>query len=188
MKQKRLVFSTLFVFIMLNTHYFWESTIGVSAFVVVYFLLFVSLILGILLIRQIILAIMEKGKDLKRIISIVICSMLFTLFFLYPGGIIDFGKFASKDLLVARNEGAANCAVILKLKENNAFLERTVCFGIKEITGTYILKNDTIVFENLDSDHYYQFALIKNSEFHGYRNLKDTVPHILTITKNELTK
>ncbi|MCL9807447.1 hypothetical protein NAT51_18110 [Flavobacterium amniphilum] len=188
MKQKKLVFTTLFVFIMLNTQYFWESTVGVSAFVVELFLLFVFLILGILLIRQIILAIMEKGSDLKRIISIVICSMLFTLFFLYPRGIINFRKFASKDLLVAMNEGAGNCAVILKLKENNEFVERTVCFGVNEIKGGYILRNDTIVFENTDSNDYYQFALIKNSELLLYNNSKDTIPHSITITKNELTK
>ena len=87
--------------------------------------------------------------------------MLFIIF-LKPNGIINFDRIRGKDLLIAQAEGAANCMTTFKLKNNNKFVERTICFGVTEISGTYYLKGDTIIFNSVKlnryENEYYKFA------------------------------
>jgi hypothetical protein len=47
----------------------------------------------------------------------------------------------------------------LKLRDDKTFIERNVCFGVTETTGTYNIKGDTIFFEKVtfgrhESDFY----------------------------------
>ena len=88
-----------------------------------------------------------------------------------------------------------------KLKKDNKFVERSVCFGVTETKGNYQLKGDTIFFSNVslgrgDKD-YYEFAIIKKSDSQNkktlgdlirYKNHSDTTGHELWIIKNDLTK
>jgi hypothetical protein len=183
MKHRKLIFAIVAVFIILNTQYFWERIFGVSAFVVILFLLFVTIICAILLLRQIIIAIVNKKIAVRKISIIAVSAILLFLIFYYPDGIINFRKLESKELLYAQREGAANCMTTFRLKQNKEFAERTVCFGIREIKGEYTFRNDTLIFKKADYD--YKFALIKNSELLLYKNFKDSIPYSLTIITNE---
>jgi len=165
-------------------------------------LLIVSfIVLTLLLLRQIYISIKEKLIDKQRLIVIAILTLTLAIPFFFPGGLINFEKFESESILIAQREGAANCLTTLKLKANRKFNERTVCFGITEITGTYNLKGDTIFFDfdspSRQENESYKFAIIKNSDHNNkkhkgelvrYKNNSDTTGIALWIIKNELTR
>ncbi len=154
-----------------------------------------------MLFRQFFLAIKEKFNDRQRLLIIGVLTTVLALAFFKPEGLINFNRLEENDILIALREGAANCMTIFKLKENNKFTEKSVCFGMTEIKGDYILKNDTIFFENVKlgrgEDEFYKFAIIRPSKFNKdndhfdlirYKNLSDTTGHELWITKNDLYK
>ena len=117
----------------------------------------------------------------------------------YPRGIVDFEKWESEPLLIAEREGAANCLTTLKLRKDKTFIERTICFGQSETTGTYNVVNDTIYFENVwlgpNEDHYFKFATIAirkdsgkySGEILRFKNHKDSTGVALWILKNDLS-
>ena len=159
------------------------------------------LVLTVLLFRQIYISIKEKFVDKQRLIVIVILSVTLVLPIFFPGGLINFEKFESESILIAQREGSANCLTTLKLKANKKFNERTVCFGITEITGTYNIKGDTIFFvydsPSRQENESYKFAIIKNSDPNNkkhkgdlvrFKNNSDTTGIALWIIKNELNK
>jgi hypothetical protein len=198
---KGLIIATIIFFLLVNTTYYWESKLGLLAFPAFLFLAAVFFVLFILLLHQFILASEEKFSDRQRFLIIGILTTVLTLTFFKPEGLINFNRFEGNDILIARREGAANCMTTFKLKENNKFTEKSVCFGMAEIKGDYRLKNDTIFFENVklgrSKDEFYKFAIIRPSKFNKdnnhfdlirYRNLSDTSGHELWITKNDLYK
>ena len=124
MKQKRLVISTLLLFLIVNTISLWDGKLGFLAFPFFLLLVVVYLILVVLVFRQLFFAIRKKLKDKQKLGVIGALTIVLTLTFLKPNGLINFDKFQGKDLLVAEREGAANCMTTLKLKENNPFTER----------------------------------------------------------------
>ncbi|WP_146201758.1 hypothetical protein [Sediminitomix flava] len=127
---------------------------------------------------------------------IVIIAISLGLIFLKPRGIINFDRFEGEDLFIAQREGALNCMTTFKLKPNNKFKERSVCFGISEVRGNYEIKNDTIFFSNVSvtrgSEEYYKFGILKKSKyrdekaFFRYRSGSDSIGHELWIKKNEI--
>ncbi len=201
MKQKGLFIATILFFLIVNTNYFWEGKLDFFAFPVDLLLVIAYLILGFLLLRQLFFAFKEKFKNKQRLLIIGTLVIILTMTFLKPNGLINFDKLQGKDLLVAEREGAANCMTTLKLKDNNTFIERTVCFGVMETKGNYELKGDTIFFKDIglvrhESGHY-KFAVIQKSDsvkskYLGnlvmYKSYSDTIKRELWITKNELTK
>src|SRR5690606_9835359 len=137
----------------------------------------------------------------KRLINIGLLTLVLTLTFLNPFGLIDFDKLEGENILIAEREGAANCMTTLKLKDNFTFRERSVCFGVTETKGRYYIQNDTIYFVNVNlgrhENNYYEFAIIKPSKVNTnenhfdltmFENLTDTTGFGLWITKNELIK
>lgn len=112
---------------------------------------------------------------------------------------INYEYFEAKDLLTAENEGAANCTSLIKLKVNNDFSIKDICFGVYKHTGTYILNNDTIFFKfkNDTENDAFKFGLVQSDTLANgktqdililYRQTKDNNPIRLNITKNELLK
>ena len=201
MRKYRLIIIAIIFFIIVNTIYYWDSKLGFFAMPVtlILFVVYFGLLFG--LIRQIYFAIREKFIKRYRIVVMTILTILLVATFLKPFGLIDFEKFEGNDLLIAQREGAANCMTTLKLKENNEFKERSVCFGVTEITGNYEFRNDTIFFSNIDlgryEDEYFEFAIIEPSmlavdtnsyDLVRYKNQRDTIGCKLWITKNELKK
>ena len=149
-----------------------------------------------MLLRQLFLAIKEKFVDRQRLLIIAVLTPVLAFAFFKPAGLIDFEKFESNNILIAQREGAANCMTTFKLKENNKFTEKNVCFGMTETKGDYKFINDTIYFENVElgrhEDEYYKFAVIRPSKFYKdnnhfdlvrYKDLNDTTGHELWITK-----
>jgi hypothetical protein len=201
LKNKGLIITTIAFFLLVNTTYFWEGRLGILAFPA--FIILVAVYVGLLfgLFIQIYFAIREKFNDRQRIVVLTIITLVLILTFFRPFGLIDFDRLQGADLLVASREGGGNCKTTFKLKENNRFVERSVCFGVTEIKGTYKLKNDTIYFENVDrgrqKNEYHKFAVIKQSKYSSdkkvvdfvrYTNSNDTIEYELFITKNELDK
>lgn len=146
--------------------------------------------------------IIEKFRNRQRLIVAAVLFVVVLSAFLKPKGIIDFDQLSGKDLFIALREGAANCQTVLKLKDNNSFVEMDLCWGIREIKGSYSIKGDTIFFTNVkpnrSNEKYYTYATIikKNKIEYGHyetigdlilhKGYADTTGHILWITKNDL--
>jgi hypothetical protein len=199
LKNKGLIISTTIFFLLVNTIYYWEGKLGFFAFPAFIFLaiFFAGLLMSLL--RQIYFSLIEKFTNKQRLFLIGLLIMVLTLTAYNPFGIVDFDKFEGGDLLIAEREGAANCMTTLKLKDDLTFSERTVCFGVGEIKGSYHLQNDTIYFDKVKlgrhEDEFYEFAVVTPSKFNKdgnhfdltrYKNLSDTIGHELWITKNKL--
>jgi len=199
MKQhRRLLIPTIVLFVIINTNYYWDGMLGIWMIPVMLFLFVIVVILVFALFRQMYLAIKEKFKVQSRLYLIVIMLSAF-LVSVYLPYFFDPERLEAKDLLIAQHIGSANCTTTLKLKQGNEFYERSVCFGISKITGTYTIQNDTIKFTtegSRDGGNIYKFGVIKKKtisqnekilgELYLYRGINDTIPNILFITKNEL--
>ncbi|TKC12105.1 hypothetical protein FA048_00360 [Pedobacter polaris] len=197
MKHKGLIITVIIFFILINTIKYWEGILGIWAFPLFLILVLYYLILIILIIRQIIFAIKEKFIYKERLIIIIASLIVLTLTYFKPQGIIDYDKLSGKDILVADHEGAANCHSVLKFKENNKFVDKSICFGVDEIKGSYYKKGDTLFFKDVtfreSEKRYDEFAVIKlfkanNGIYLGklisYKNKKDTIGIAFDITKH----
>lgn len=182
----------------MNTSYVWEGKLELWAFPVFIFLLVFYIVLAIILIYQVYWVTKEGFKNKKRIIIVGVMSLTLGLIFFWPNGIINFDRWEGDDLLIAGREGVANCTTTLKLKANNKFVEKSICFGMSEVRGDYLLKGDSIFFSNVkigrSAKEYYQFAVITPSDLQNeiiigelkrFMNYNDTLPHDLFITKNQ---
>jgi hypothetical protein len=195
------VVSAIILFILINTSYFWEGKLDDWAFPAYMLLFIVYLLLAFFLLTQLPAAIKEKFRNKQRVITIILLAIVLISAFIRPTGFINFENFIGNDLLVARREGAANCTTTLKLKDNNKFIEKGICFGMTEVKGFYELKGDTIWFKNVElsrnESSYYEYAIIKHSKYQNekiigdlirYKNHNDTSGHVLFITKNTLNQ
>lgn len=201
LKDKKLILTAIAFLLVLNTSYYWQGKLGFWALLVFLILFVVFVVLGILVVVEIYNALIEKFKDKNKVLKIGIVLPILLLTFFYPFGLIDFEKFEGNVILIAQREGVANCMTTLKLKDNNKFKEKSVCFGINEIKGNYNFKNDTIFFENgnlpIENDDYFKFAIIRPSKLFRdnkhlalvrFKSIQDTIGDELYIEKNELTK
>jgi hypothetical protein len=173
---------------------------GIFAMLTFLFLLVYYLVLTVFLLGQIYRSINEKFADKQRLVLIGLLTSVLTLAFLFPHGVFNFEKLESESLLVAQREGAANCMTTLKLRADNTFIERNVCFGLTETTGKYRLSGDTIYFENVSlgrhEKEFYKFAVIVDKEENekylgdllGFESYSDTTGTALWIIKNEIKK
>lgn len=195
MKRRSLLIFTITFFLVVNTSYFWSGGIP-PPWSLLILLLLIGLygVLIVALVLQVAYASEEKFRNKQRYANIVVVALAVFLVGYSPTGMIDFERFESKDLLIARREGVAKCMTTVQLKKNKRFRERDVCFGVKKVEGRYSVHNDTITFSDIDKD-FYKFAVIKPSDSLSggnigdlilYRGLKDTTPLRLWIIKNEL--
>ncbi len=199
-KYKFLIISTVVLFLMINTDYYWNGLFFGFDLVLKLFYLISFFVLTICLLRQLFLIIQERLQNRPRIYLILIMGLLLGLIAIKPFGIIDFEKFEGKDLFIGWQEGTANCSTTLKLKENEKFTIMSYCFGEDKIRGTYSLKGDTIKlkFSSLGSMiKRYEYGIYKPyadpqkkivGEILMYTSKKDTMPYPLTVFKNELIK
>jgi len=201
MKHKKLLIATIIFFFIANTTYYWQRDIGLFVLVTFTLLILYFLVLTVLLLRQAFFAIREKFKYRQRLFLIGLMTVVLVLSFLNPGGLIDFSRFERDSVFIAQSEGAANCMTTLKLRDDKTFIERNICFGLTEITGTYSIKGDTFFFDKVSLDRheseFYKFAVIKNRETKSekylgdlvlYKDYSDMTGRELRIIKNELTK
>jgi hypothetical protein len=200
MKHKRLVIATTIFFLLVNTSYFWEGQLGLFAFPIMLLLIVFYIVLAFVFLQQVVFLFKEKFSDRQRVAASLALLLVLTLASFKPAGIVDFDKLSGNDLLVAGREGSANCTTKFKLKDNNKFIESSICFGVTDVRGSYEVRGDTIFFKNVSlgrhTDEYYMYALIKPAEFQNkkiigalvrYRDKTDKEGHELFITKNELS-
>lgn len=197
---KRLIIISIVFFLLIQTSYFWEPWLETWNMLSIFILVIVFMTLAGLFLSHLVMLIKERFRNQQRLIVAAALFVAVSTSCLKLTGLIDFDRLAGKDLFVAKREGAANCQTILKLKDNNAFVERRVCFGISEIKGTYAVKGDTILFTNAKpargNEKYYMYAVIKKGKVKNtqlttfgdlelYKDEKDTTGHLLIITKND---
>lgn len=182
----------------MNLNHFWEGKMGIWAFPIFIILAILFLVLAVICLIQIGKGFKEKFSNRNRNWTIGIMGISLGLIFLKPSGIINFDRLEDKDLFIAQREGAANCMTTFKLKPNNKFKDRSVCFGVSEARGNYEIKNDTIFFSDVSvprgDEEYYKFGILKKSKYRDeealfrYRSRSDTIGNELWITKNEIMK
>ena len=138
----------------------------------------------------------EQYKDKRRFLTMALLLFVLTTTILKPNGLVNFDHLLEGDnLLVAFQEGAANCSTTFVLKENRSFRESAACFGVGETSGKCDLKGDTLFFNNVKlgrgQKEYYDFAVMEVTEFNDvelvfYRNFADTTRRTLPIIKDIL--
>ncbi|MCX2743747.1 hypothetical protein OO013_07720 [Mangrovivirga sp. M17] len=198
LKNKALLIITIIFFLTINTTYYWEGKLGFLAFPAFIFLVIIYFGLVIALIWQTNLAVKEKLSNKYRLITIGLLTLVLTITFYKPIGIIDLDKLEGKNLLIAQREGVANCTTTFKLKDNFTFKERNVCFGISEVKGIYKISNDTIYFapvkQGNQEDIKYEFGVIEELEHYTenkyalklFVNKSDTTGFKYFIGRNDL--
>jgi len=198
LKSKSLLTSTIILFLIVSTAYYWEPIFGLFLLVVFPILIgWYFLLVGFLLFKLTLIIIEGNKKEFAYLGSI---SILLLSIYLRPYGIINFEKFEGKDLLIAHRKGGGSCHTFFRLKENNKFIERSRCFSVTVNKGTYELKGDTIFFSDIkkwSSEDYFDYAIIDRSKanqngIHGmlFRYHKNEPPkkYDLWITKDDLTQ
>jgi len=200
MENKSLLKCTIAFFLIINTSHFWEGKIGLAGMVVALILFGTFFIFGISLLYQIGKSIQERFANKERLVLVGIMSFVLMATYLKPKGLIDFDKLEGKDLLFAGRGGVANCLRVLKLKENQNFVHKSYCFGVKETRGIYEVKGDTIFFTNKKGqiiDDYCEFGVIQPKDTAHMNSLQEILFYssgeelkstFLFITKNELGK
>jgi len=196
---KVLLVITLIFFLLVNSIYFWEGQLGLLAFPALIVLAIVYIGLVVSLFRHLYYSIKERFENRARIIILSVLTVVIASTLIKPKGIIDFDNLTGNDILIASNEGGGNCSTTIKLKENNKFRVRIVCFGVHEIRGTYKIENDTIFFHHTESEasekYFYKYAVLKQSkyknkirviEFIKVTEAMDTIRSEFSIRKNEL--
>jgi hypothetical protein len=193
MKISKLLIITILLFVIVNTTYFHEEYTGFFGFL--FFCLIYFAILPFQL-KNLIQLISNKFTDKSLIINFSFISLLLLIILYKPTGIINFEKFESKNEYIAAREGAANCNMTLKLKENKNYKLKSVCFGVLISEGKYQKKNDTIWFKpsiTIHSEKDYNFGIIKSKSKFGskgsiflYKNKNDTLPLELWTQLNNL--
>ena len=171
---------------------------GIWDFPIFIFSMVLFLVLAIICAIQIGKGFQEKFSNQDRNWTIGTMAICLGLIFFKPNGIGNFDSLEGENLFVAQREGSANCMTTFKLKPNNKFKERNVCFGVSEARGNYEIRNDTIFFFKVSvsrgDEEYYEFAVLQKSKYRDektlfrYRNRSDTVGNELWITKNEVMK
>lgn len=198
---KRLIILSGVFFLVVQTSYFWELWLESLSMLLVFLLFIVFMTLAGLFVSHLVMLIKERFRNRQRLIVAAVLFVAVSTTILKPAGLIDFDRLTGKDLFIAMREGSANCQSILKLKDNNTFVERDLCFGISEIKGNYSIKGDTIFFSNVKPNRsnrqYYMYSVIKrknkieNDYYKSvgdlilYKDKKDTTGYKLWITKND---
>lgn len=191
------VFISAILFGTINTSYFWENWIGFWLFPAVLCLAILYLALIVILISKIPALLKSKFRNKEQLTICFIILTTLILVFTFPNGIIDFQRFEAKNMLTARREGVAGCAMYLTLKENQEFTERESCFGIQERKGKYKIKGDTIIFsfyntrvqnasKSIGIIHFRNKSEYARNSFQYYRQSTDSIPMYFEITKNDL--
>ena len=198
MKNKALITLLVVFFLIINTMSLWDNNLGFTATLVFLALFGIFIALGLSLFIELFKASKERFCDRARNLRIVIIGIVFTTTLVKPFGLIDYEKYEEPTILIAQADGVASCQTTLKLKADNTFKEKSVCFGIEQIKGKYRIENDTIFFEevvfNRFTDRYYEYAIIKSEQLDKNKKYleltykDDTNRNRLEIVYNELDK
>ncbi len=197
--KNKLIVSSLAFFILVNTSYYWGSLSGLWDVGIALALLITFIYLGLILLIQIFQIFKNRFNDKRKNINVIILAVILTTTGFFPFGLINFENFEGQDLIVAQREGAANCMTTLKLKTDTRFVEKSVCFGVKRIKGTYKFSGDSVIlyYPKNNENENFEFGIIHLDtnyipnalgHFDLYKSNKDKTPLSLLIIKYELKK
>lgn len=192
MKPKvQITLSVLFL-VLINTAYWWEGWLSFVAMFAILFLAVCFLASVILIFVQLVQLIRIRFRDRPKVISMIISCVVALLVGFFPRGMINWDEIEGHNLLVASQESTANCTITIKLKENNRFIEKNVCFGVTTTRGTYTLEGDTVFFNSAGD---YEYGVLHRDEktdtiagMMVYRNKADTSGYPLSVKRDELSR
>ncbi|MEM6394845.1 MAG: hypothetical protein AAF741_00760 [Bacteroidota bacterium] len=181
-----------------NTRGYYEICIGIFNLPLFVFLLLLFVVLSILCFFQITFIVGERFSIKERIFNTSIAGLCLLTCLYWPLGFIDYSPVPGESLLIASWEGAANCTTTFELKSENRFIEWGYCFfGAKEFHGDFIIENDTLFFQNVQTcwdEPYFEFAILEKEPNSGremlvrYLDHNDTKGAKLEVAKNEWEK
>lgn len=160
-----------------------NDNIGVNGFFLTIIGFFFYIIL--IIIQPFLLNDLKQDFNIKKGLFLSINSVCLILILIFPKGIYS-PKEERKILLVAGNEGAANCRTILSLYQNKEFKEMDICFGKTTTKGTYNISNDTIFFKVIslgkNKKNFNEYVVIEKDRKTVYRQYrKDSLKRILNV-------
>lgn len=189
---KKLLITCISLFLLANTSYFWLWRLGGYSLILdlVFWLTWfiLLLVLFIQLVKNIKKGLLHKDKTQVTSVSIILLGLIAWK----PTGIIEFHSLGKDYLLIAGQEGVANCTTSLSLRSDKTFRKIDICFGKSEIRDKYEVRGDTINFRDdtwqLGDDDFYKFAIINKQEnaITLYQDLGDTTGYSISIVKNKL--
>jgi hypothetical protein len=181
------VITSIILFVVVQTYYFWEIWIGLMLLPIWIAIIITFIVLVFNLISKLWRLSITKLQDKELLISFAIQAIIISVTIFFPFGMINFHDFEEKDIIVAHREGVGGCGSYLKFKIDKTYIDREVCFGVFEVRGKYEIKGDTITFLS-GSNH--DYAVIKHDKFGDelacFKN--DSARFIFEITKLELNQ
>lgn len=107
-----------------------------------------------------------KLRDKYRNIVAVLMIVVLVISFLLPGGLMSKRVLYKGDLFVAYYDGVAGYNGWLVLYGNDSY---EYSYGAMQLTGKYIVKNDTIFFDSPRGEETYEY---------DYATLRGDMPHL----------
>ena len=133
-------------------------------------------------VRQLSKAFAERFQYHKRTGLVCLMAAVLAITAWKPEGLVNFKAFEPRNVLVAGVAGAANCQTTISLRTDHTFIERVICFGVREIRGRFEVRNDTVFFKgstpSRGDGEYYKYAVIKKSIFRFGKNDMDLVSYM----------
>lgn len=196
MNNKSIIILAGVFFLMVNTSYFWFKLPGMWDLAITLILFAGFILLAGAFFRQLWLAYGSGFKSKARNLRTTILFFVLASSIAFPFGIIDFANLDGEPLLIAERVNSSDCKVVIKLKENDLFLEEDYCLGVERGGGTYIMDGDTIrfSFEGESLGEYNRAKAFiqpsqnpkKNDKLIYLRDKKGLLPITMEIVTNEL--
>ena len=171
MKGKGWLIFALWLWVMSNTIYLWQTWLGSWSYLLVGLLWvswFVVLMRGV---YDFYFLVTRKNAGEGRQVRVVLMGAVLTMTGIWPGGWINWDRILNgKCRLSAVAEGAGRCYTKISLYDSHRFVARTVCFGISEITGTFTQQHDTLFFNNVSlpegQQPFFDYAIVQSKKDH----------------------
>lgn len=160
--------------------------IGKWFFIIMPILILIYLVLVFVFLYQLIKSIQNKFHERERNTqNIILISVLFIVT-IKPFGVFNFEKLYGKDVLTSYSEGVAGCSESFKIKDENWFIYRSVCFSVGKYIGKYEIKNDTIFFLEKNKKFKYNYGLIEQKTLTLFSKEFYVKPKTFEITSNNI--
>lgn len=165
MKPKLIILLAVTFLILQATYKVWAVYMSFWGMFIFFGLAAIYLIFVVILLYQLFLIVRSRFKERDRIISSFVLATSLSIVALFPQGLIDKDWFRADDVLIAWQEGGGNCHTYLALKDDHTFVATTYCFGVSELTGTYTIKEDTVLFgEDSDREYAGGYAVLSKND------------------------
>ncbi|MBP5457992.1 MAG: hypothetical protein J6Y37_16005 [Paludibacteraceae bacterium] len=150
MKPSQTLILTILLLLAVNTQFLWKERMQVFfplAFLIYSLLLICVMALFACFVRKVYPLIKGTDRSKQNVIECIVMAATLCLIVAYPMGIVRGPQEEVMPIkFKAYHEGGGGCGTTLYFREDGSFVDRSVCFGIKETKGSYRISNDTIYF------------------------------------------